>query len=169
MLHYPPTFTERCKYCGQLVTLERQGDGAPLRGTLRYWYTTDHLCPEAQAAIRREQIERELLASFLVGEPVVAADGQPQQGIDVAPPFFRPECATTPTMEEKTMTEQGVQFTEEERGYLVTLLETNLGDTRVEARHTDTPSYLDLVHRQENLVRTLLDKLRGAAAPTQPR
>ena len=68
------------------------------------------------------------------------------------------------------MIDNGIQITEEERLYLIGLLETNLGDTRVEARHTDTPDYLDLVHHQEEVVRELLGKLRSVScAPTLPR
>ena len=55
-----------------------------------------------------------------------------------------------------------LQFTptREEREYLISLLRVALGETRVEERRTDTPTYKNDILRQEALIRSLLDKLR---------
>ena len=53
-----------------------------------------------------------------------------------------------------------ITLTQTEKEYLVNLLDTVLGDTRVEARHTRTSEYREKVHEQEKLVRGLLDKLQ---------
>jgi hypothetical protein len=65
MLHYPPVVSEVCKYCGAVVTLERQGDGAPFQGRLNYWYTSDHQCPESNRAIAEHDAERRLIEAYL--------------------------------------------------------------------------------------------------------
>ena len=67
MLHYPPQVTEVCKYCGASVTLERQGDGHPGGGTLHYWYTSDHRCPESDQVIAQYGSERRWLEEMLYG------------------------------------------------------------------------------------------------------
>jgi hypothetical protein len=46
----------------------------------------------------------------------------------------------------------------EERAELLTLLERELAETRVEAHHTHTPSFRDGVLHQEAVLRRLLDK-----------
>ena len=48
----------------------------------------------------------------------------------------------------------------EERTELVTLLERELGETRVEAHRTHTPDFREQVLRQEAVIRRLLDKLQ---------
>jgi hypothetical protein len=50
--------TKVCKYCKATVVLERQGSGRPLEGRLDYWYTTDHRCPEGDAAMETKEAER---------------------------------------------------------------------------------------------------------------
>jgi hypothetical protein len=53
----------------------------------------------------------------------------------------------------------------QERDELVRLLETALGDTRVELHHTDfSPDYKDKVKEEEGLIRSLLNKLRPVPA-----
>ena len=186
VLNYPPVITETCKYCGQSATLERQGDGQPFHGKLNYWYETDHMCAEARQTIHEQESGREMLAAILGGlavGPRSALDGDiNEQSADrstdradaaAAPsPQYKGVCSLTPNFDGGfTMIDNSFQLTEEERQYLVTLLETDLGETRVEARHTDTPAYLDRVRHQEVVVRELLDKLRSASsvAPTLPR
>jgi hypothetical protein len=65
MLNYPPEKTAVCKYCGAVVRLERQGDGHPGLGRLRYWYTTDHACPESERAVREHEAERDQINAIL--------------------------------------------------------------------------------------------------------
>ena len=55
-----------------------------------------------------------------------------------------------------------LNLSDDERGLLIRLLNTELGDTRVEERHTDfSPDMKRAVQREEALLRGLLDKLRG--------
>jgi hypothetical protein len=58
------------------------------------------------------------------------------------------------------MGEIQVSLTGPERELVVALLETELRNTRVEERRTDTPDFQDEVKREERLLRNLLDKLR---------
>ena len=51
-------------------------------------------------------------------------------------------------------------FTEEERTYLANLLETALGNARVEVRHTRTEDFREKVRHEEELLRGLLTKLQ---------
>jgi hypothetical protein len=53
-----------------------------------------------------------------------------------------------------------VTFTDEERAGLLNLLDRSLCDTHAEARRTEAPDYREQVHRQEALLRGLIDKLR---------
>ena len=62
------------------------------------------------------------------------------------------------------MAELNVVLSTEEKDYLVGLLETALGETRVEVHRTHTPAYREQVLRQENLVRGLLTKLQQPQA-----
>lgn len=57
------------------------------------------------------------------------------------------------------MPESSLNLTDEERGYLVKVLESLLKDTRVEEHRTRTPSYREFVLNQESLVEGLLGKL----------
>jgi hypothetical protein len=61
------------------------------------------------------------------------------------------------------MTQHSVVLTEQEKGYLLDLLERALKETRVEAHHTHTPGYREQVLQEEDLVRALLAKLRSPA------
>jgi hypothetical protein len=64
------------------------------------------------------------------------------------------------------MFELQLSLTVEERGLLIRLLNTELGDTRVELRHTDfSPDYRGEVKKEEELLRSLLQKL-GAPQPS---
>ena len=62
-----------------------------------------------------------------------------------------------------TTTEISLPLSTEERDYLLNHLESVLGDTRVEVRHTRTSAYRAKVLHEEELLRGLLDKLRGPA------
>jgi hypothetical protein len=57
------------------------------------------------------------------------------------------------------MAETQLTLTDEERAYLVGLLETVLKDTRIEEHRTRTPSYREHVLHQEDLILALLSKL----------
>jgi len=54
-----------------------------------------------------------------------------------------------------------IQMDAEERTYLINLLKEELGDTRVEARRTDTPRYQEGLHRQEEIILRLLTKVQS--------
>lgn len=60
------------------------------------------------------------------------------------------------------MADAQLTLTEEERQYLIGLLDTDLGDTKVEARHTDTVAYKERVKHNGEVIEHLLEKLRGA-------
>lgn len=61
------------------------------------------------------------------------------------------------------MTELQVTLSDQERQYLVNLLETTLKDVLVEEHRTRTPNYReDIVHREE-IIHALLAKLRQPA------
>lgn len=49
---------------------------------------------------------------------------------------------------------------QEERAKLLSILERELQDTRVEARRTRTPDFQEHVHHEEAVLRGLIDKLR---------
>jgi hypothetical protein len=51
----------------------------------------------------------------------------------------------------------------EDRDLLVGLVERTLAETRVEARHTDDRSFRDRLHREQESLRQLLDRLRQLA------
>jgi hypothetical protein len=54
-----------------------------------------------------------------------------------------------------------VTFTEEEQKELLRLLENSLTETHVEARRTEAPAFQQQLHRQEAVLRALIDKVRG--------
>jgi hypothetical protein len=58
------------------------------------------------------------------------------------------------------MAELQLAISTEERDYLVDLLETVLKETRVEEHRTRTPSYREHVLHREELILSLLNKLR---------
>jgi hypothetical protein len=58
------------------------------------------------------------------------------------------------------MAELQMTLTAEERQYLLDLLELTLKDMRIEEHRTRTPTYRELVLKQENLAQGLLNKLR---------
>jgi hypothetical protein len=58
------------------------------------------------------------------------------------------------------MAEFSLPLTDAEKEYLVSLLESALGDTRMEVHHTRTPAFRDRVVQEEALVRGLLERLR---------
>jgi hypothetical protein len=60
------------------------------------------------------------------------------------------------------MTDLQVTLTEEEREYLLGLLDTVLKDRRIEEHRKRTPSYREHVLHQEELIQALLNKLRAA-------
>jgi hypothetical protein len=60
------------------------------------------------------------------------------------------------------MAESTLMLTVEERQFLVDLLEMVLKDTRIEEHRTRTLSYRDHILQRENLIASLLSKLRQA-------
>jgi hypothetical protein len=52
-------------------------------------------------------------------------------------------------------------LTLEERQILLRVMEHELGETRVEAHHTDNLQYRESVHLRANLIRGILQKLQG--------
>jgi hypothetical protein len=59
-------------------------------------------------------------------------------------------------------TQTTLMLDEEQTIYLKGLLETDLAETRVEVRRADEPEYRDELQHREDLIRRLLDKLRGS-------
>ena len=53
----------------------------------------------------------------------------------------------------------------EEKTYLEALVDADLRETRVELRRTDNPKLHDELHHRENMIRALLEKLRGNKVP----
>ncbi len=53
-----------------------------------------------------------------------------------------------------------VALTGAERELLLQMLETSLGELRIEVRHTRSIEYQSSLHEREDLMRTLLEKLR---------
>ncbi len=53
-----------------------------------------------------------------------------------------------------------VGLTVEEATELLELLETSIGDTRVEVHHTHTPEYREKVKRREEVLRSLIEKVK---------
>jgi hypothetical protein len=63
------------------------------------------------------------------------------------------------------MSERSLVLSDEERQYLFTHLKSVLEETRVESHHTRSSAYREQVRSEEALLRGLLVKLGGAAAP----
>jgi hypothetical protein len=63
-----------------------------------------------------------------------------------------------------TATDSQLALTAQEREFLTGLLETALGETRVEVHRTHTPDYREQVLGQEELIRQLLQKVRSERA-----
>ena len=57
------------------------------------------------------------------------------------------------------MSELQMTLTNEERDYLVHLLERTLHDTRIEEHRTRTPTYREHILQDENIIAALLGKL----------
>lgn len=55
------------------------------------------------------------------------------------------------------------EFSPEERELLVRLLESALGEMRVEVRHTETAEYRERLRLEETRLKALLERLRTAA------
>jgi len=65
------------------------------------------------------------------------------------------------------MSDLTVLLTDKERAFLISSLETALQEVRVEAHRTHaSPTFRDQVLREEQTVRSLLDKLRESATCT---
>lgn len=62
-----------------------------------------------------------------------------------------------------TTTTLVLKLTEDERALLERMLDLALQDTRVEVHRTHTPNYRETVKQQEDLIRGLLARLKGAA------
>jgi hypothetical protein len=60
------------------------------------------------------------------------------------------------------MAELQLTLTDEERAFLVDILETSLKNTLVEEHRTRTPTYREKVLHQENLITQVLGKLKHA-------
>jgi hypothetical protein len=70
------------------------------------------------------------------------------------------------------MAESQLALTDEERAFLVGLLQASLKDTLIEEHRTRVPSYRQHVLNQEHLITALLRKLQQAevvGATSQPR
>lgn len=59
-----------------------------------------------------------------------------------------------------------IMLTEEERLELVGILERELADDHAELRRTESPSFREMMKKEEQLVRRLLEKVRNAAPQT---
>jgi hypothetical protein len=59
------------------------------------------------------------------------------------------------------MAELQLMMTPEERRYLLDLMEKTLKDTQIEEHRTRTPSFREQVLQQEDLLRSLLTKVRA--------
>ncbi len=65
------------------------------------------------------------------------------------------------------MTAGNFNLSADERSLLVRLLETALGDTRVELHHTHySPEFREQVKREEGVIRSLLEKLKAPGGAT---
>ncbi len=64
------------------------------------------------------------------------------------------------------MPESALNLTDEERKFLVALLEIAFKDTQVEEHRTRTPTYRDHILHREQLIANLLQKLGKTVAPT---
>jgi hypothetical protein len=53
-----------------------------------------------------------------------------------------------------------VVLNEEERARLASLVEQAIRETHVEARRTEAPDFQEQVHHQEDILRSVIDKLR---------
>jgi hypothetical protein len=60
----------------------------------------------------------------------------------------------------KQSTRLTLNIGEAERAELLVLLERAQQETRVEARRTESPDYQDAVHREESVLKGLLEKVR---------
>ena len=56
-----------------------------------------------------------------------------------------------------------ITLSPEERQYLLRILETAIGESRVEAHRTHTPDFRERVHEEQNLLKNLLSKLEKCA------
>lgn len=65
------------------------------------------------------------------------------------------------------MAESSLNMTDEERRFLVELLEIALKDTRVEEHRTRTLTYRDHILHREHLITDLLQKLGKPVAPVR--
>jgi len=59
------------------------------------------------------------------------------------------------------MAEFNLLINEQERAELLRILESSLGETRVEVHHTHTPGYRENVKHEEEVIRSLLQKVQG--------
>jgi hypothetical protein len=59
------------------------------------------------------------------------------------------------------MAEFNLVINDQERAELQSLLESSLGETRVEVHRTHTPGYREDVKHEEEVIRNLLKKIRG--------
>jgi hypothetical protein len=59
------------------------------------------------------------------------------------------------------MAEIDLKLTDEQAAYLIRLLEATLGETRVEARHTRTNEFRELVRGEESLLRDVIGRLKA--------
>lgn len=64
-----------------------------------------------------------------------------------------------------TACEYNLSLTEDERAELLSILEREIADIRVECRHTDTPGYHDQLRNEEIVLRLLTAKLRQLRQP----
>jgi hypothetical protein len=86
------------------------------------------------------------------------------RGEFVSEPSLAPFPRNLGKPREDIMAETSLTLADEERAYLVELLERTLKDTRVEEHRTRAPAYREHVIQRENVIVGLLEKL-GQPAP----
>jgi hypothetical protein len=67
-------------------------------------------------------------------------------------------------MKEEAMAEFTLTLNEDERAELALILEQSLKETRVEVHRTHTPGFRENVLREETILRSLLQRVRGTGA-----
>jgi hypothetical protein len=82
-----------------------------------------------------------------------------RSGVFVSGPSLAPFPQDFGKPTEDIMAESSLTLADEERAYLVELLEKTLKDTRVEEHRTRAPSYREHVLQRENVIVGLLKKL----------
>ena len=71
-MDFPENKREKCRFCGQMKSLVRRGDGQMFRGRPNYWYTESppHDCPERDVIAKGLASSSEALMRAFIGPPV---------------------------------------------------------------------------------------------------